>query len=120
MQSTDQTNAPSVPEFAKWLETEHPSLFLYFLTVLALNAHLSRYLTESPIGGGDPITLDVRRLIAKRYPQLDTNAVTDFRIALQPNAGRAPWRDKPFCISIAQPLPTCGTGAKVSIESGQR
>jgi len=83
MQSTDQTNAPSVPEFAKWLETEHPSLFLYFLTVLALSAHVGRYLAESPIRTEDPITLDVVRLIAKRYPQLDTNAVTEFRIALQ-------------------------------------
>jgi hypothetical protein len=83
MQSTDQANAPSVSEFATWLEAEHPHVYLYFLTVLALNAHLGRYLAESPIRTEDPITLDVVRLIAKRYPQLDTHAVTDFRSALQ-------------------------------------
>jgi hypothetical protein len=83
MESTGETNTPSVPEFAKWLESEHPRLFLYFLTVLAFNEHLGRFLPTSPIRTEDPITSDVCRLIHQRYPQLDTLAIIDFRIALQ-------------------------------------
>lgn len=83
MESIGETNTPSVPEFAKWLETEHPKLFLYFLTVLALNEHLARFVSSSPLGTVDPITRDVRTLIKHRYPQLDTKAAADFRIALE-------------------------------------
>jgi len=83
MPPTDETSTPSVATLASWLETEHPRLFLYFLTVLGLNEHLARYLSESPIRGENPITLDIHRLIAQRYPRLDTHGAIDLLLALQ-------------------------------------
>ena len=83
MNNADETAAPSVPDFVKWLETEHPRLFLYYLTVLGLEQHLGRYVDESPIRGLDPVTLDIRRLIAQRYPQLGTRGAFHFQLALQ-------------------------------------
>jgi len=54
MNNADETAAASVADFVKWLETEHPRLFLYYLTKLGLNEHLARYVGMSPIGGQDP------------------------------------------------------------------
>jgi hypothetical protein len=53
------------------------------LNRLALNAHLARYLSASPIRDVDPICLSLVRYLHRFDPSLDTIQNNAFRLAAQ-------------------------------------